>query len=339
MRPRVFVTRRVSEASLALLRTECEVALWDGEAAVPRDVLLQEATRADGLYCLLTERVDAELLNAAPRLKVVSNMAVGYDNIDVPACTARGIPVGNTPGVLTETTADLTWAIMMAAARRVVEGVDWVRHGRWGTWGPLLLAGVDVHGATLGIIGYGRIGQAMARRARGFDMRIVCSHTSRAEAESIGECVDLDTLLAESDFISIHTALNKDTYHLVNTERLTKMKRTAVLVNAARGPIVDPDALYDALKSGTIFAAALDVTEPEPLPQDHPLLTLPNCIVVPHIGSASIATRIKMALMAAQNLLAGLHGERLPHCVNPQVYRGQWPANPPIEESDNQVTE
>ena len=321
MQPRVFVTRQVPEAGLALLRAECEVTVWEGETAVPRDVLLRQVAQADGLYCLLTERVDVELLSAAPRLRVISNMAVGYDNIDLPACTARGIPVGNTPGVLTETTADLTWAIMMAAARRIVEGVDWVRRGRWGTWGPLLLTGVDVYGSTLGIIGYGRIGKAMARRARGFDMRVLCSHTSVAEAESIGECVDLDTLLAESDFISIHTALNEDTYHLINAERLNKMKRTAVLVNSARGPIVDPDALYDALRSGTIFAAALDVTEPEPLPQDHPLLTLPNCIVVPHIGSASIGTRAKMAVMAAQNLLAGLRGERLPNCVNPQVYR------------------
>lgn len=321
MPPRVFVTRRVPELGLALLRAECELTLWEGETAIPRDVLLRQVALAEGLYCLLTDCVDAELLEAAPRLQVISNMAVGYDNIDVPACTARGIPVGNTPGVLTETTADLAWAIMMAAARRIVEGVDWVRHGCWGTWGPLLLAGVDVYGATLGVIGYGRIGQGMARRARGFEMRVLCSHTSPAEAESIGECVDLDTLLAESDFVSIHTALNEDTYHLINAERLAKMKRTAVLVNAARGPIVDPDALYDALKAGTIFAAALDVTEPEPLPQDHPLLTLPNCIVVPHVGSASIATRTKMAVMAAQNLLAGLRGERLPHCVNPQVYR------------------
>jgi glyoxylate reductase len=286
-------------------------------------VFLRDVAEVEGLFCLLTEQIDAEMLNAAPHLKVVSNMAVGYDNVDVAECTRRNIPVGNTPGVLTETTADLAWALMMAAARRIVEGADYVRAGRWTTWGPLLLLGPDVYGSTLGIFGFGRIGQAMARRARGFGMRILYYDRYRSmdvEQECGVTFVDFDTLLRESDFLTIHASLTPETRHIVDDEALSKMKPGAVLVNAARGPIVDPQALYETLKANRIFAAALDVTEPEPLPADHPLLNLPNCLVVPHIGSASIGARGKMASIAAHNLLAGLRNERLPHCVNPVVY-------------------
>jgi len=323
MQPKVLVTRRIPEEGLALIRAACDLTLWDSDDPIPRDRLLRDAGGVDGLCCLLTERVDAELLDAAPRLKVVSNMAVGFDNVDVAECTRRRIPVGNTPGVLTETTADLTWALLMAAARRIVEGADFVRAGRWTTWGPLLLRGPDVYGATLGIFGFGRIGQAVARRARGFGMRILYYDRTRnetAERELDAAFVDFDTLLRESDFVCIHSTLTPDTRYCFNAETLSKMKPMAVLVNAARGPIVDPQALHAALTSGRLFAAALDVTDPEPLPADHPLLTLPNCIVVPHIGSASIATRAKMATLAAENLRAGLRSDRLPNCVNPGVY-------------------
>ncbi|MEJ2734545.1 MAG: D-glycerate dehydrogenase [Anaerolineae bacterium] len=320
-KPRVYVTRQVPQAGIDMLREVCEVEVWEGELPVPREILMETVSHIDGLYCLLTERVDAELLDAAPRLRVVSNMAVGYNNIDVEACTVRGIPVGNTPGVLTGTTADCAFALLMAAARRIVEGADYVRAGKWKTWGPMLLMGSDVHGATLGIVGFGRIGQAVARRAQGFDMRVLYHDTYVAEADpALGVTgVDLDTLLAESDFVSLHVPLTEETYHLIGREELRQCKPTAVLVNTSRGEVVDPDALYQALHEGQIAYAALDVTEPEPLPADHRLLTLPNCIVVPHIASASVATRTKMAVMAAENLLAGLKGERLPNCVNPGV--------------------
>jgi len=324
MKPKVYVTRQVPEAGIAKLKSECEVEIWEGELPVPRDVLLEKVRDIDGLYCLLTERIDQGLLDAAPRLRVVSNMAVGYDNINVAACTARGIPVGNTPGVLTETTADLTFALLMAAARRIVEGMDYVRARRWKTWGPMLLMGQDVYAATLGIIGLGRIGQAVARRARGFNMRILYHDVRRmteAEAGLDVTFVDMDTLLAESDFVTVHVNLTEATYHLIGREALRKMKPTAVLVNAARGGVVDPQALYEALRDGEIGYAALDVAEPEPIPEDDPLLSLPNCIVVPHIASASVATRTKMATMAAENLLAGLRGQPLPNCVNPEVRR------------------
>jgi glyoxylate reductase len=320
MKPKVYVTRKVPEEGMMMLQDECDIEVWQGELPVPRDVLLEKVSDIDGLYSLLTDCVDEELLENAPRLRVVSNMAVGYDNIDVAACTARGIPVGNTPGVLTETTADFAWTLLMSAARRVVEGVEYVRAGQWKTWGPMLLMGPDVHGATLGIVGIGRIGQAMARRARGFDMRILYydPYVPDAGIED-ATSVDLDTLLAESDFVTLHVPLTDSTYHLIGRDELRKMKPTSVLINTARGGVVDPDALYEALRDGQITRAALDVTEPEPIPADHPLLTLSNCIVVPHIASASIATRTKMATMAAENLLAGLRDDPLPNCVNPEV--------------------
>jgi glyoxylate reductase len=322
MKPQVLVTRRIPQPGLDLLAGQCDVDLWDSDLPIPRDALLQRIGDKDGLCCLLTERIDEELLDAAPRLRVVSQMAVGVDNIDVPACTRRGIPVGNTPGVLTETTADLTWALLLAAARRVVEGVEYVQAGQWLTWSPTALLGPDVHGATLGIVGFGRIGQAVARRARGFDMRILChsrQHKPEAEQALGASYVDLDTLLAQSDFVSLHVSLTPETTHLIDAAALGKMKPAAILINAARGGVVDHDALVEALRNGEIASAALDVTEPEPLPADHPLVHMPNCIVVPHIASASIATRTKMATMAAENLLAGVQGQRLPNGVNPAV--------------------
>ena len=322
-KPRVYVTRLIPEEGLRMIQEVCDVEVWEGELPPPREVLLEKIKGKDGLLSLLTDKVDAELMDAAGTLRVISNYAVGYDNIDVKAATERGIPVGNTPGVLTETTADLAFTLLMVVARRVVEGVDYVRAGQWKTWGPRLLLGQDVHGATLGIIGFGRIGQAMARRARGFDMKVLYYNRTRREDLEVSldvRYVDLDTLLRESDFISIHTDLNPSTYHLINAEALAKMKRTAILINTARGPIVDPGALAEALEKGIIAGAGLDVTEPEPIPLDSPLLRLPNCVIVPHIGSASVATRGLMARMAAENLLAGVHGERLPNCVNPEVY-------------------
>lgn len=320
MKPQVLVTRRLPQPGLDLLPGQCDVDLWDSDLPIPRHVLLQQIADKDGLLCLLTDRVDQELLSAAPRLRVISQMAVGVDNIDVAACTCRSIPVGNTPGVLTETTADLTWTLLLAAARRVVEAVDYVRAGCWLTWSPTALLGPDVHGATLGIVGFGRIGQAVARRASGFGMRVLyTSRQRKIEAEQTlgASYVELDTLLAKSDFVSLHVSLTPQTTHLIDAAALHKMKPTAILINAARGGVVDHDALVDALRTGEIAYAALDVTEPEPLPADHPLVHLPNCIVVPHIASASVATRSKMAVMAAENLLAGLRGAPLSNCVNP----------------------
>jgi len=287
-------------------------------------VLRRETTHVDGLLTLLSDRIDADLIQAARhRLKVISQMAVGFDNVDVPAATAARIPVGNTPGVLTDTTADFAFALLMAAARRISEGERFVRAGKWRTWGPTLLMGQDIHGATLGIIGMGRIGLAMARRAAGFDMRVIYADRDDVpEANTIGaRRRTFDEALAESDFLSLHTPLTDETHHLINADALKRMKPTAVLINTARGPVVDPRALAHALANGTIAYAALDVTEPEPIPMESPLLTLDNCLIVPHIASSSIATRTRMAVMAAENLLAGLAGERLPYCVNPQVYR------------------
>jgi lactate dehydrogenase-like 2-hydroxyacid dehydrogenase len=320
-KPRVYVTRRVADKALEMVRAECAMTLWDGDVPVPREVLLREVADCEGLLCMLTDKIDDELLDAAPKLKVVSNMAVGFDNIDAAAVSKRGIPAGNTPGVLTETCADMTLALLMAAARRISEGERYVRAGKWQTWDPNLLLGSDVYGATLGIVGLGRIGQALARRARGFNMRLLY-HGGKAEAahELGAEQRSLDDLLREADFVSVHVPLKPDTYHLIGEHQLKLMKPTAVLINTARGGVVDPKALYHALKDGTMAYAALDVTEPEPIPPDDPLLTLENCLIVPHIASASVATRTRMATMAAENLLAGLRGERLPHCINPQVY-------------------
>jgi lactate dehydrogenase-like 2-hydroxyacid dehydrogenase len=316
------VARRIPDEGIDPIAHVCDIDVWEDELPPPRDELLRRVAGRDGILTLLTDRVDDELLDAAgPSLKVVSNYAVGYDNIDVSACTRRGIGVGNTPGALTETTADLAWALLMAGARRVAEADRYVRAGHWRTWGPLLLLGEDVHGATLGIVGFGRIGQAVARRAAGFGMTILYSSRSRVSAAvetSLGATyVGLYELLERSDFVSLHVALAEDTRGLIDAAALARMKHTAVLVNTARGPVVDPAALAAALRDGVIGAAALDVTDPEPIPPDDPLLTLDNCLVVPHIASASRATRGRMAAMAAANLLAGVHGQPLPTPVVP----------------------
>ncbi|MEX1335498.1 MAG: D-glycerate dehydrogenase [Candidatus Limnocylindrales bacterium] len=319
-RPRVLVTRRIPEAGLAAVRADAEVDLWEEELPPPREELLVRVRGVDGLLSLLTDRVDGELLEAAgPTLKVVSNYAVGYDNIDVAACRARGVAVGNTPDVLTETTADLAFALLMAVARRLPEGHHFVRGDRWQTWGPLLLLGKDVHGATLGIVGLGRIGREVARRARGFGMRTLYHSRRQAppevEAELGATFASLDELLAASDFVSLHVALTEETRQLIDAAALARMKRGAILVNTSRGGIVDQTALAEALRSGHLFGAGLDVTDPEPMRADDPFLQLPNCLVVPHIGSASERTRERMAQKAAANLVAGLRGEALPDPV------------------------
>jgi lactate dehydrogenase-like 2-hydroxyacid dehydrogenase len=322
----VFVTRIVPQKALDMIlkAPDLKVDVWDGEMPPPRDVLLQKVKSIHGLYCLITDRIDGDLLDAAgPQLKVVSQMAVGVDNIDVEACTRRRIPVGNTPGVLTEATADLTLALLLCTARQLVPAAEAVKAGLWRTWVPMAFTGPDVFGSTVGIIGLGQIGLAVARRLAGFNVRLLYHNrrpTPAAASEVGATYVDLDTLLAESDFITLHCPLSPETRHLINAERLKKMKPTATLINCSRGDVVDQGALVEALRQGVIAYAGLDVTSPEPLPTDHPLLTLPSVTVLPHIGSASITTREKMATMAARNLLAGLRVERLPHCVNPDVY-------------------
>ena len=324
-RPKVFVSRVLPEDGLRPIRDATDARIWEDDLPPPRDALLQAVAGCDGVVTLLTDRVDDGFLDAAgPQLKVVSNYAVGFDNVDVPACTARGVAVGNTPGVLTETTADLAFALLMAAARRLPEGDRYVRAGNWKTWGPMLLLGPDVHGATIGIVGFGRIGQAVAKRARGFGMTILYQDVHRAdpavEAEFGATELPLEELLPRADFVTLHVNLTPQTKGLIDAEKLSWMKPTAVLVNTSRGPVIDHAALAEALTSGRIFAAALDVTDPEPIPADDPLVGLENCLIVPHIASASRATRGKMAEMAAANLLAGVRGERIPTAVNPEVY-------------------
>jgi glyoxylate reductase len=321
-RARVFVTRRLPGRGVERLAEEATVEVWPEELPPPRESLLAKASGVDGLLTLLTDQIDVELLDAAPGLLVVSNMATGYDNVDVAAASKRAVLVTRTPGVLSETTADFAFALILAAARRVVEGDRYVREGRWGTWGPETLLGNDVHGATLGIVGLGGIGREVAKRVRGFGMRVLYTGPHRkpeAEGELGVEYRTLEELLSESDFVSLHAPLKAETRQMINVRTLRLMKRTAVLVNTGRGPLVDQAALYEALRDGVIFAAALDVTDPEPMARDDPLLTLPNVIVTPHIASASVATRSRMALLAAENLLTALRGEIPEHTVNPEV--------------------
>jgi lactate dehydrogenase-like 2-hydroxyacid dehydrogenase len=297
--------------------------VWEDDWPIPYETLVDWCAGVDGLYCLLTDRIDDQVLEAAgPQLKVISQMAVGVDNIDAAACTRRGVPVGHTPGVLTGTTADLAIALMLAVMRRLTEAVEFVKQGRWQTWRPMEMTGRDLTGSTVGIIGLGRIGQAVAKRLRGFDCKLLYTQPERDLADGIfgASYVDFETLLHDSDVVTLHCPLKDDTRGLINTAALRQMKPTAILINTARGPMVDQDALLEAARDGTIAAAGLDVTTPEPLPADHPLLTLPNVVVLPHVGSATIGTRLRMAHMAVDNLLAGLAGERLPHCFNPQVY-------------------
>lgn len=319
---KVLVTHQLPGERVLELPDHCDMNVWMGPGLLPAVSLREELSGCDGLLCLLTDRIDEELLDANPQLRFIASMSVGVDHIDVTAATARGVPVGNTPGVLVETTADATFALMLAAARRLVEADRFVRGGHWrveNAWSPEFFTGKDVAGATLGIVGLGEIGQAVARRAAGFGMRVLGWNRTPRDIPGI-ESVELDDLLAASDFVSINVALDAETRNLIDARRIGLMKSDAVLVNTARGGIVDEEALAYALSHDKLAAAGLDVFEREPIPDDHPLMGLPNIITTPHIGSASEATRAKMADVAAANALAALAGERMPHCVNPEVY-------------------
>lgn len=326
-RPSVAVTRTLPGGALDRLRAVADVAVWPERLPPSPDELRTLAAGAVGLVTMLTDRVDAALLDACPDLRVVANVAVGYDNLDVAELTRRGIPAGNTPGVLTDSTADVTWALILAACRRLPEGAAAVRAGDWLTWEPDWLLGVDVAGATLGIVGYGRVGAAVARRAAGFGMEILAWSRTPKAAEGV-RFVELDELLRRSDIVSLHCALTDETRGLIGADELRVMKPTSVLVNTARGPIVDQGALARALRTGEIFAAGLDVVDDEPIPPDDELLALPNCLVLPHVGSATVATRSKMADMAADNVLAVLAGAPPPTCVNPEVLGASGPTPP-----------
>lgn len=324
-KPKVMVTSRIPEEGMRILEEYCHVKVFDYEGVFPRDLFLKEVKGVDAIVCLLADRIDDEVMDAAgPQLKIIANYAVGFDNIVVDAATKRGIMVTNTPGVLTDTTADLAWALILATARRVIEGDKFLRQGKFKGWKPMLLLGTDVHHATLGIIGFGNIGRAVARRAMGFDMKVIYYSAHRAseevEKKLNAEYRSLDDLLGEADFISIHVPLTKETRHLIGERELKMMKKEAYLINTARGPIVDEKALAKALKEGWIRGAGLDVfeREPEVAPE---LLELDNVVLLPHLGSASYATRAKMATMAAENVIKVLKGEVPPNLVNPEVVK------------------
>jgi glyoxylate reductase len=322
--PLVLLTHTLPAGWLASLEGRCRTLIGPLDATSIARELFDHLPEAEGLFTLLTIPVNEATLSRAPHLRVISNMAVGVDNIDLAACTRRGIPVGNTPGVLTEGTADLAFALLLAVARRLPEASLDAREGRWLTWSPSGWLGADLHGAALGIIGMGKIGRAVARRAIAFGMQVYYTDvTPCADIErDLGAiCLPLDELLARCDFVSLHVPLTAQTRGLIDEKALRKMKPTAILINSARGPIIDMQALPRALQEGWIRAAALDVTDPEPLPPEHPLFGLPNCLITPHIGSATWNTRRRMAELACQNLLAGLEGRRLIHCVNPEVYK------------------
>lgn len=323
MKPPVLITRELPQQAFDLLHEACEVQFDPTDRHLSPEELCRAVAGKAGLICLITDRIDAGVLEAGTDLKVVSNVAVGYDNIDVQAATERGIVVTNTPGVLTETTADLVWALLLGIARRIPEADRYVRAGQWHEWKLMLMAGRDVYGQTLGIVGMGRIGQAVARRAQGFGMRILYHNRRRVDStleDELGATwTDLPTLLQEADFVSLHTPLSPETTHLIGEAELRLMRPTSYLINTARGVVVDEQALIRALQEQWIAGAALDVFEHEPhVPSD--LQRLENVVMVPHIGSASVATRTKMAVIAAQNLVAAVHGERPLHVVNPEVY-------------------
>jgi glyoxylate reductase len=322
-RPKVYVTRKVPEQALDILRPVASITVWDREdVPPPREVILRELAQAEGVYSLLTDRIDGEVMAAAPRLKVISNFAVGFDNIDIPAATQRGIVVTHTPDVLTETVADFTVCLILAAARRLVEADRYTREGKWKTWEPMLLAGQDIYNATLGLVGLGRIGTAVARRAQGFGMRVTYYDVVRREdlERSLNIAYrSFEDVLRDSDVISVHVPLSENTRHLMGRAQFALMKKTAVFVNTSRGPVVDQPALTEALATRRIFAAGIDVFEKEPISPDDPLLKLDNVVVVPHIASASVPTRIRMATLAAENLVAVLQGKRPPNPVNPEV--------------------
>jgi len=324
--PKVYVTRRIQDSGMKLLDGRVEYEVWEEDRPVERSELLRKAAAADGLLATLSDRIDDELLSLCPGLKVVSNYAVGYDNIDVRAATDRGVVVTNTPDVLTAATADIAFTLMLASARRLVEGNEFLRSGEWVTWQPNLLLGADVSGAVLGIYGMGKIGQAVARRARGFDMEILYVNRSpreEAERELGARRVAFEELLARSDFISIHCPLSDETRGLFNESTLRSMKKTAYLINTSRGPVVDQRALYRACSEGWIAGAGLDVFDIEPVPLDEPLLTLKNVTTIPHLGSATVRIRESMARLAVENLLAALEGRRPSAVVNPEVLDGR----------------
>ncbi len=325
-KPKVFVTRAIAQEALDKIAQATEMEVWPEELPPPYEVLLEKAQDAEGLLTMLSDKIDVNLMDAALKLKVVSNFAVGYDNINIAEATKLHIVVGNTPGVLTGTTADLAFTLLMAAARCVVEADNYTRKGRWKTWGPKILLGQDIYNATLGIIGLGRIGAEVAKRGRGFNMKVLYYDEMRRSEEEerqlgVEYVPDLVKLLPRADFISVHVPLLPQTRHLIGATEFALMKPTAVFINNSRGPVVDQKALYEALKSGQIFSAGLDVTEVEPIPPDDPLLTLDNVIITPHIASASFTTRKEMAFMAAENLLAGLRGKTPPNCVNPEALK------------------
>jgi len=324
-KPKVYVTRELPERGLKIIKERFDAEVWPEYAPPPKKTIIKKAKNVDALATLLSDKIDSEVFDAAPKLKIIAQLAVGFDNIDVREATTRGIYVSNTPEVLTDTTADFAWALLMALARRVVEADKYVRAGRWKVgWHPSMLQGRDVHGATIGIVGAGRIGYAVAKRAAGFSMKILFYDViPRPEMEKDfgAKKVDLDTLLKQSDFVSIHVPLMKETHHLINAEKLKLMKKTAYLINNSRGPVVDEKALYDALKEGRIAGAGLDVFEQEPTPLDNPLLKLDNVVVAPHISSASYETRSKMAEMVADNLIAFFEGKKPPNLVNPDVLK------------------
>nr|WP_106779553.1 D-glycerate dehydrogenase [Lysinibacillus timonensis] len=323
MKPKVLITRKVPEAVIEKMKAFCEVTVWDYEdTPIPYELLEEKVTDIDGLFCMLTDSINKELMQKAPKLKVISNLAVGYNNIDVEEATKRGIMVTNTPDVLTETTADLTFALLMATARRLVEASDFLRDGQWKTWSPMLLTGQDIYGATLGVIGMGRIGEAVVRRAKGFNMNVIYHNRNRKMSieEELGVTYEaFEDLLQKSDFIVIMTPLTPETKNLINGKHFKLMKQNAILINTARGGVVNETDLYEALKNGDIWAAGLDVFEQEPVSLDHPLLTLPNVVTLPHIGSASITTRIKMAELVATNIIMALNGEKPLNLVNKEI--------------------
>lgn len=326
-KPRVFVSRRIPEGPLARVLERCDAEVWPEQMPPPAELLRQKAAPCEGLIALLTDRIDGAFLDACPKLRVVSNFAVGFNNIDIPAATQRGVAVGNTPGVLTDATADMAFLLLISAARRLVESVQDAQAGKWKTWEPLGYLGQDLAGKTLGIVGMGRIGFAMAKRCRhGWGMSILYHDRNRnqeAERELGAKSVDLDTLLRDSDFVSVHTDLNETTKGMFNAERFGKMKKTAVFVNTARGGVVVEKDLIAALQAGTIFAAGLDVTDPEPPAPDSPLFRVPNLVLAPHIASATVGTRNSMAEICVNNLLAGLEHRPLPAWVNPEV-EARW---------------
>ena len=322
-KPKVFVTRILPDVGMNLIHDACDAEIWRDPLPPPADVLGAKITAIDGLVALLTDKLDAAVLERAPRLKVISNFAVGFNNIDVKACTERGIAVGNTPGVLTDATADMAFCLLIGAARRVVEGHQYSLSGQWKTWEPLGHLGVDLAGRTLGVVGMGRIGCALAQRCRGGWGMNVLYHdvhpNAQAETALAAKRVDMETLLREADFVSLHTDLNASTRGMIGAAQFAMMKRSAILINTARGPLVDQKALAAALQSGTIFAAGLDVTDPEPILLDDPLLKLSNVVIAPHIASATVETRNRMAEICARNVIAGVMGQPLPAWVNPEV--------------------